>query len=126
MPGIEYSFVGQFESQLNIEDIGNCAVEANNDDGQFWYLIIDTRLGWTKIMQYGPINPQSDTFEDSCECTFSRIEFDAKKIYRVVDMFLNKTRKKLMPITQAREISRDNALNQCRSIIEYMKDTEKY
>ena len=121
---VEYASEATFTAVLSLSDVGNCAIEANNDDGQFWYMVVDTNLGWTRIFEYGPIIPQKELMEDSCVCYFSRIEFDMKKIIKSIDSFLNKSRKGYMSITQAREISAGNALAQCKSIIEYMKSPE--
>ena len=123
---IEYFFSQSAAASLNIEDFGNCAIEANNDDGLFWYLIIDTSLGWTRMLTYGPIDPLSPTMEESCTCSYARFEFNGPKIVKAIDRFLNTERKKIMPITQAREISRDNALAHCKSIVEYMKGFEVF
>lgn len=116
------SYIGS----INIEDYGNCAIEANNDEGQYWYLIVDTCMGFVRTMEYGPIVPSLSRMEDSCVCVFSRSEFDGKKVVKKISDFLNKTRKGYMDITQAREVSRKTALSQCRSIIEYMKDPEEF
>lgn len=117
----EYAYSTTANGQVDIEDYGNCAIEANNLDGQFWYLIIDTKLGWTQIMEYGPIDPKGVGLEDSCVCLYDKVEFNGKKIARRVDMFLNKGRNGFSPIEQAREISKESALSQCKSIIDYMK-----
>lgn len=123
---IEYSYNQTATAAISLEDYGNCAIEANNDEGLFWYMIIDTQYGWTRIMTYGPINPVSPQLEEKCVCSFERMEFNGQKIVKAIDKFLNTERKKLLPITQAREISRDNALAQCRSIPEYMKNMENF
>lgn len=123
---IEYSFSQIASASLSVEDYGNCAIEANNDEGLFWYIVVDTRYGWTRIFTYGPINPISPQLEEKCDCSFSRMEFNSQRIIKAIDKFLNTERKKVMPITQAREVSRDNALAQCKSIVEYMKNGENF
>lgn len=121
---IEYYEQSEFLGCLEVDDFGNCAIEANNDDGEFWYLVIDTKIGYTRVMEYGPIVPNKETLEDFCGCSFTRIEWDAKKVVNIITSFLNKKRKGRLDISQAREISRESALAQCKSIIEYMKDSE--
>ena len=123
---IEFCRQESYLGSIDIEDYGNCAIEANNDDGLFWYLVISTSMGFVRVMEYGPIDPTSDKLEDSCICCFSRMEFDGKKVVRIIDNFLNKSRKSFSDITQAREISKDDALAQCKSLISYMKDEEAF
>lgn len=123
---IEYYQQSQYLGCIDIDDYGNCAIEANNDDGEFWYLVIDTKMGFSRIMEYGPIVPNKEVMEDYCMCAFSRIEWDAKKVVNIIKTFLNKQRKGRLDISQAREINKDLALSQCKSIIEYMADPEAY
>ena len=123
---IEYDLQAEYLGCLEIEDYGNCAIEANNDDGEFFYLIIDTKIGFSRIMEYGPIVPNKDTLEDYCVCLFTRIEWDPKKVVNIIKTFLNKQRKGRCNISQAREIGKEIALAQCRSVIDYMKNSEAY
>ena len=38
---------------IDILDIGNCALQINNDRKEFWYLVIKTELGWTEVFEFG-------------------------------------------------------------------------
>jgi len=40
---------------ISIDNIGNCIIQAFNDDGDSFYLIIRTVLGISRIFQIGPI-----------------------------------------------------------------------
>ena len=40
---------------IDIDDIGNCAINAFNDAGEEYYLVVKTVLGWTEIFEFGPI-----------------------------------------------------------------------
>ena len=50
----EYFYTQQAVGQLNIEDLGNCAIEAFNDEGSHYYLVIKTQLGQSIVMEAGP------------------------------------------------------------------------
>lgn len=109
--------------ELEIEDTGNCVIEASNDMGMFWYLSIQTSLGWTKITEYGPATPDFFELPKSVSCVFNRIEYDEKKIVNSVNMFLNNSKRN---ITQARVVDLDTMLDNTKSILEYISVPENF
>ena len=40
-----------------VEDIGNCALEAIDQLGRYFYIIIKTDAGMTKVITFGPVMP---------------------------------------------------------------------
>lgn len=90
------------EGQLEVENIGDCVLQANNDLGEEHYLIIKTELGWTEILEYGPCTPDLLELHKSYTIHYSRIEYNQGKIERTIDKFLNDPKKQ---ITQAKVVS---------------------
>ena len=123
MQEFEYFYTQQINGVLQIENIGECCIEACTDLHECYYLIIRTAQGVTRIFQYGPIVPESGILEKSCKCSFKRIDFDERKINKTIDAFLNNP---YSNITQAQEIPIENALNNCIDMIEYIKDKDKF
>lgn len=120
----EYLRVTQSMDVLQIEDIGNCAIKAFNDMGEEYILVISTQLGTTRIFNYGPINPDLDLLPKNVNCSFKRIQFSEFKIQKTIRDFLNNP---YANITQAQCVDeKDEVLNDCRSIIEYMKQDILY
>ena len=119
---INYCNVIQSNAILDIDDIGNAAIEAYNDDGLLWIMIMSTTIGLTRLIEIGPINPGSDNLEDQYIMTFQRMPFDGRKIVSSLDKFLNRSRKGYKPITQAIEVDIEEAFKKCPSIIEYIKE----
>lgn len=119
----EYFFSRSAVGLLDVEDIGNCAIEANDDIGNFYYIVIETKLGFTKIFEYGPCNPDFNELPKSVACTFDRIEFNDKKIANAIYMFLNNGKRN---ITQAQLVEKDYALDGCIDIIEYMRNSNNF
>lgn len=119
----EYFYTKQCMDTLEVEDIGNCTIQALNDDGLIWYMVIQTSLGWTKIFEYGPCAPDFNELPKAVNCNFSRIDFDEKKVYKRIDEFLNNSFRK---ITQAFIVEEDTAWCDCKSIIEYMQDKNNF
>ena len=105
------------ESSINIEDIGDCAIEANNDLGQFWCLIVKTELGWTEIFEVGPVNLDLNELLKSCNWSYKRIEYSENNISKTIDRFLNDPYRK---ITQAREIDMEEAKKYFINLADYI------
>lgn len=87
------------DGQLEVEDIGQCIIQANNDLGEEFYLIIKTELGWTEILEYGPCVPDLPLLQVNYNIKYSRIEYNQGKIERAIDKFLNDPKR---GITQAK------------------------
>ena len=87
------------DAQLDVENIGQCVLQANNDYGEEFYLIIITELGWSEILEYGPIVPDLETLPYSYTVTYNRIEYNQGKLERAIDKFLNNPKRM---ITQAK------------------------
>ena len=119
----EYFFSRMAVGELEVEDIGDCAIEANDDIGNFYYLVIETNLGFTKIFEYGPVRPDFNEMCKSVECTFDRIEFNENKIRKRIQTFLNIP---VRNITQAQIVEKEYALDGCKDIIEYMRHKENF
>lgn len=106
------------EDALEVEDIGNCAIKAYNDAGFYWILIVKTCLGITRIFNYGP-NIDDISAIINCSTSIEQLNYNTKKIRKEINIFLNDFRKK---ITQAYEITPDEAISCCYNLIDIIKD----
>ena len=119
----EYFFTRTAVGELEVPDIGNCVIEAGDDIGQLYFLKIDTKLGWSRIMEYGPCTPDFQELPKSVICNFDREEYNELKLSNRVKMFLNAPKRN---ITQARTITDDELFSSIKSIIEYMQNPENF
>jgi hypothetical protein len=103
---------------IDIEDIGNCCIRAFNDAGAEFILIIESSLGQCRIFNYGPIMVDIDTLPKNVGCFYQRMAFNQPKVAKIIRDFLNNSK---YNITQVELIDKEEALKDCRSIIEYMK-----
>ena len=108
---------------MEVEDIGNCVIEAGDDIGQLYYLKIDTNLGWCRIFEYGPCTPDFQELPKSVICHFDREEYNELKLNNRIKMFLNAPKRN---ITQARTIDDEELFDSVKDIIEYMKDKKNF
>ena len=86
------------EAELDVDNIGQCVLQANNDFGEEFYLVIVTELGWTEVFEYGPCTPALEELPVSYQISYSRFEYNEGKIERIIDKFLNNPKR---GITQA-------------------------
>ena len=119
----EYFYTMTAVGSLEIDDVGNCAIQACNDDGCLYYFVTQTTLGWTKIFEYGPCMPDFDELPKGVSCNFSRIDYDDRKISKRIDEFINN---KYRQITSATLVEEDVVWEDCKSIIEYMQDRNNF
>lgn len=114
----EYFETKTVNADIEIEDIGNCAIKAYTDLGSVYILIIDTVCGYSRIFQYGPAYAEMPTLLcDHVGMSLNRIEFKEKPICKTIEMFLNRD-----GITQAIECTRDEALECCTNILEQLNN----
>lgn len=111
----DYLATVQYTGSINIENIGNCCLQALNDFGRMWILSITTNDGITEIIEYGPIQVDIEKLDDEVYYTYRRIQFDMKKIDRIIDMFLNNGKR---CISQVLEISFEEAKELIVSMID--------
>ena len=102
MQEFEYFYTQQVNGILQVDNIGECCIEACTDMHECYYLIIRTSMGASRVFQYGPIVPESEILEKSCTCSFKRLDFNEIKLGNIIKNFLNKP---YANITQAQEIS---------------------
>lgn len=119
----EYFFTRMATGELEVNDPGNCCIQACNDNGEIYYLLIESTLGWTKILEYGPATPDFYELPKSVFCTFNRIDFNEKKIEKKISEFLNAP---MRNITQAQEVDRSVMFEDCKSLLDYCEKKENF
>ena len=88
----EYCEQPQFTKSIEIEDYGNTCIRSSTVDGFDYYIIIQTVMGKTRILTFGPIMADIDPnlrLEDRFNISYTKINFDMKKISRFIDQALN-------------------------------------
>ena len=107
------------QSLIDIEQVGEFAIEAHNDAGYYWYLIVKTSLGTTTITSCGPKIPDVSLLPSGYTCSLNRIQFNEKKLEKTINMWLNDRMKTL---TEAKVIDIDDAIDQIAELKDYLKN----
>lgn len=103
-----------YMDSIDIDDIGNCCIQAFNDYGLEWILKIETKLGWSTTKIFGPFEVNNNSMSDSFMYAKSACEFNHKKIYKKIDDFINDSKKE---ITQVFLIEDDIYLEKLNNIV---------
>ena len=77
------------DAQLDVENIGECVLLGRNDLGEEWYLLIHTDMGFTEVIEHGPVVPDLSILPFSISTYYNRFEYNQGKIERIIDKFLN-------------------------------------
>ena len=77
------------DATIDVDNIGECAIQARNDLGEEFYLLIHTEIGWTEVIEYGPANPDITMLPRSVTYKYDRFEYNFAKLERMIDKFLN-------------------------------------
>lgn len=90
---------------ISIEDIGNCFLQAYNDEGLFFCLWVKTEAGRTKIIEAGPYNVEDPSFPTkfSSNINFTQIDFSERKISDKISKFLNNFTYKITQVIDRNE-----------------------
>ena len=74
---------------LDVDDIGNVAIRAQDETHIEYYLIISTEFGLTKVFEYGPSIPDVYELPLHVSASYNQFEFNETKIIKRIDKFLN-------------------------------------
>lgn len=79
---------------IEVEDIGNCVIQAFNDMGYEWYLIIETSLGDSYIQEFGPFFPDIENyFPKGFKYNFYKLQYKESKLSKIIENFINDPKK---------------------------------
>lgn len=117
---MQFEFNNQYvpQSLVEIDEIGEFGLEARNDDGYFWYMLIKTFYGTSVIATCGPVVPDIDPIPAGYTAYLDKIPYKEDKIAKTISRFLNDPKK---GITKAEVISLDDAKKQFKEICPYLK-----
>lgn len=116
---MDFEFNHQLMPQnvLEVAEVGEFAVEAWNDQGYYWYLVVRTIMGTSIISVCGPVFPDIKLLPSGFNMSLEKIPYKEEKLARTINMFLNDHRK---GITEARVIDVLDGISQFRELKEYL------
>lgn len=116
-----YGPVTTYEHLVELEELGNVAIEVIDSELYCYYLVIRTELGQASILEYGPIVPDSQLLPSRTTIIFERITFDERRISQVISRFLYPRNKGKNTVEAVHIIDVDTALDRGINLLEYMR-----
>lgn len=101
---------------IMVEDIGNCALEATDQNGCCHYFIAVTKEGITELATFGPVVPDIILLPKSYSTHFERISYSDSKLQKAIQKWA--LGGKGINFEQIEQISLEEAVAQHRSVIE--------
>lgn len=118
---MEFEFNNELKAQnkINIDNIGSFALEACNENGAFFYYVVQSIMGQCIIASCGPIVPDIDAIPSGFCINLYKMIYNETKLGKAINLFLND---KYKQITAAQEITIEDAIEQFRDIKDYLKN----
>lgn len=115
----EYLYEVKATGSIEIDDIGNVALEAINTTlYQEYFLIIKTELGVTKVIEYGPvyIDELRSTNNPPCiDYTYNEFQYSTSKLKGIIEKFLTNPKRCISQVNVVDiEYAKENIINLVR------------
>lgn len=104
---------------INVEDIGNCALEAIDEDNCYYYIIVRTVSGFSDVITFGPVIPDIDLLPTGYESTFNHMSYTDLKIQKLIQKWV--LGGKGVNFESVKQISIEEAAAQCRNAADQLK-----
>lgn len=73
---------------IDVEDIGNCALEAIDQLGRFFYFIIVTVEGWSKVITFGPVIPDIKLLPTGYKSSYDYMSYADTKVQKMIQKWV--------------------------------------
>lgn len=121
----KYCYTQTYLDVLDVENLGNCFIEAFGDNGTRMYLWIRTEYGFSKILEAGPYVDDGKIPCKECTLSYTQTSFTEPKMIKKIESFLNTIR---YHITQAfdkqEEYTEEEKFEKLYNLINYMEKEE--
>lgn len=116
---IEFNQQLTYQNYIDIDDIGQCAIEMFTEEGFNHYIVVTTSMGSTTIATCGPINNEIDLVPNGFNISLTRMDFNEQKIIKFINLYLNN---KKLKINSASEIDMSQALDSFKDLGNYLRN----
>lgn len=113
----EYNKVLMPQNILDLDNIGDFALECFNDNfKQYYYIVAKTKNGFTTFYSWGPVIPDSNIPLNNYFFNIKIMEYTEKKVEKYINGFLNGG----YGITDAKLITLEEAVNKAKDEKEFL------
>jgi len=84
-----------FTQEIEVEDLGNCALRCTNKDFEDYYICTQTIMGKTYILKFGPVVADINELTEDFDLSYKKIDYKEKVIEREINLLVNDAKKKI-------------------------------
>lgn len=103
-------------NSIEVEDIGNCALEAIDQLGRYYYYIIVTNEGWSKVITFGPVVPDIILLPTGYKSSYDYMSYADGKMEKMIKKWV--LGGKGVNFESVRQITVEEAVGQHRRAID--------
>lgn len=97
----EYNQQKQFMKSIDVVDFGNTALRCEyTAEGIEYYVIVKTIMGKTSILFIGPMISDFPDLLPDFEISYSKMDYNEKKICKAINTYINDPQKKIDEIAE--------------------------
>lgn len=114
---IEYNAQKVLTDSVYVKDVGNCALEAVSEVGEYYYLIIQTEDGVSNVCTFGPVVPDIIELPRVYSATIVRQGYNDEKLAKAIQTWATPKKTNFIEIKQ---VSVEDAMKEYRDIADYI------
>ena len=119
---IEFNMQWSPQNSIDIDNIGDCAIECFNEKLEYnYYILIDTDMGMSGIYTWGPVLEDNSMLLPDFTFNFTELEYKESKIIKNLNKYINNMNR---GITHAKLISKKEALEHIPELAAYIPTGE--
>lgn len=84
---IKFNRQSTYVDCLYVENIGNCALEALDELGQYYYIIVKTVQGQSHILSFGPVIPDLEVLPKTFKLDYYSTQYNDKKLAKSLQVW---------------------------------------
>ncbi len=92
---VNYQQTKTYACSLDIPDIGDCALRCTSQDFEDYYLVVQTIMGKSYILTYGPVMADIDALEDNFALFYKKMDYKEGQIVKTINNLINDPHKNI-------------------------------
>lgn len=106
----DYNMQKLFTQTVEVDDSGNCCLECETPDGDFYYLKTQSIMGMVYCLKFGPIMPDLDVLDSDFCLEYRKFKYSQKSIDKEINGFINDPKKGITEVRNTDEMTIMNAI----------------
>lgn len=92
---VNYQQTKTYACSLDIPDIGDCALRCTSADFEDYYLVVQTIMGKSFILTFGPVIADVYALEDNFALFYRKMDYKEAQIIKAINNLVNDAHKNI-------------------------------